>query len=181
MPTKNMITPYARLSYPALLEPKPKPNSTELVYSCSLVFPPEANLAELRAAADAAGEDKFGAERWRQLKAAGKVRLPFREDGDDKGYPEGTVFVNCSARTKPGLVDQRLQSIHTEDVLYPGCWVRASVNFFGYDSNGNKGVGVGLNNVQKVKDDTRFDGRRAADQEFSAIEDAELADAHSLM
>lgn len=177
--TRNLITPYARLSYPALLEPKTKPNSTELAYSCSLVFPKGTDLSKLYAAAHAAGIAKFGEAKYQQLIKLGKIRTPFRTDGDEKGYPEGSVYLNASSKTRPQIVDQRLQPVVTDDEqgIYAGCWVRASINFYGYDTQGNKGVGVGLNNVQKVRDDARFDGRRAAAQEFSAIDDAEMADA----
>lgn len=181
--TRNLITPYARLSYPALLEPKTKPNSTELAYSCSLVFPKGTDLSKLYAAAHAAGIAKFGEGKYQQLLKLGKIRLPFRDDGEEKGYPEGSIYLNASSKTKPQIVDQRLQMIVTDDEqgIYPGCWVRASINFYGYDTQGNRGVGVGLNNVQKVRDDARFDGRRAAAQEFSAIDDEAMADAQSLL
>ena len=46
--------------------------------------------------------------------------------------------------------------------VYSGCWGRASINFFPFNTNGNKGVGVGLNNIQKLKDDDRLGAARAS-------------------
>jgi hypothetical protein len=59
------------------------------------------------------------------------------------------------------------------DVFYPGALVRASVSFYTYDNSGNRGVGVGLNNVQLI-DGTkpRLDNRKPADEEFTPEEGA---------
>lgn len=53
-------------------------------------------------------------------------------------------------------------SILDPDEVYSGCWGRASINFFPFNTNGNKGVGVGLNNIQKLKDDDRLGAARAS-------------------
>ena len=51
--------------------------------------------------------------------------------------------------------------------MYSGCYGRASINFYPYSVNGNKGVGVGLNNVQKLTDGERLGGSRAtAESDF---------------
>jgi hypothetical protein len=46
--------------------------------------------------------------------------------------------------------------------------VRASLRAFAYDTNGNKGVSFGLNNIQKLGEGQRLDGRKAATDEFDA-------------
>ena len=63
---------------------------------------------------------------------------------------------------KPGIVDKDLNEILDPDEVYSGCWGRASINFFPFNTNGNKGVGVGLNNIQKLKDDDRLGAARAS-------------------
>jgi len=65
--------------------------------------------------------------------------------------------------------------------MYPGAGVRASVSAFAYDSNGNKGVSFALNNMQKVSEGERLDGRAAADDEFTADLSSAPADISGLI
>ena len=71
-------------------------------------------------------------------------------------------FLNCNSNQKPGIVDKDLNEILDPDEVYSGCWGRASINFFPFNTNGNKGVGVGLNNIQKLKDDEPLGAARAS-------------------
>lgn len=71
-------------------------------------------------------------------------------------------FLNCNSTQKPGIVDKDLNEILDPDEVYSGCWGRASINFFPFNTNGNKGIGVGLNNIQKLKDDDRLGAARAS-------------------
>ena len=36
--------------------------------------------------------------------------------------------------------------------IYSGCYVRASINAYAFNIQGNSGVSFGLNNIQKVRD-----------------------------
>ena len=72
------------------------------------------------------------------------------------------LFLNANSNTKPGIVDKDLNEILDPEEVYSGCWGRASINFFAYDSNGNRGVGVGLNNIQKLRDGERLGAARAS-------------------
>ena len=62
--------------------------------------------------------------------------------------------------------------------VYSGCKVRATLSVFAYEKAGNRGVSFGLNNVQKLDDGERLDGRLKAEDDFGAIEDkpAEIDD-----
>ena len=67
-----------------------------------------------------------------------------------------------------GIIDKDRNEILDPDEVYSGSWGRASINFFPYDSNGNKGVGVGLNNIQKLKDGEHLGAARAsAEDDFA--------------
>ena len=50
--------------------------------------------------------------------------------------------------------------------FYSGCYGRASIVFFAYNTNGNKGVGCGLNNIQKLEDGQPLSGRSTAVEDF---------------
>ena len=89
-------------------------------------------------------------------KLSNKSMIPYGlKDGDiETGgtiYPDA-YFINASTAEKPGIVDIDLNPLIEPNDLYDGCHGRASITFFLYLVNGKGGIGVGLNNVQKLKD-----------------------------
>lgn len=178
----SIITPEAILSYPRLFEPEVGPSGGDPKYSCCLVFPAGSDLKELKKAAIEAAQEKWGEKAVPGIRS-GKLRMPFRDDPEDvadKGYPEGSTFMNVRTKKAPGVVsifpdpnnDGKPMPITDEDEVYAGCYVRASLRAFAYDTQGNRGVSFALNNVQKLRDGERIDGRRAAVDEFEADENA---------
>jgi len=91
------------------------------------------------------------------------------EDKTDEAY-HNCLYLNAKCKTKPGVVDAERQQIINEEEFFPGCYGYASVTFYPFDANGNKGVSAGLNNVMKTKDGERLGGRISADQDFAEIE-----------
>ena len=75
------------------------------------------------------------------------------------------MFLNAKSNSKPGIVDADLNEILDPDEVYSGCYGRASINLYPYDFNGNRGIGAGLNTIQKLKDDDRLGGGRATTEE----------------
>jgi hypothetical protein len=173
---EKLITPEAMLSYPALFEPKQTP-SGELKYSCALVFPDGTDLSALKNAALAAIEERWGARATDMLQRK-HVKWPFRNgaEKDSLGYGPGTTFINVSSKQQPGLVDHyagadgKPRPITDPAEIYPGCFVRASLRPFTYDTNGSRGVSFALGNLQKLRDGERIDGRVRPEDEFEAIE-----------
>jgi len=70
---------------------------------------------------------------------------------DDPIYLE-SYFLNASSSEKPGIVDIDLNPLIDVNDVYNGCYGRASITLFPYVINGRGGIGVGLNNIQKIKD-----------------------------
>jgi hypothetical protein len=109
-----------------------------------------------------------------------QLRWPFRDgaEREGQGYGSGTTFINVSSKQQPGVVDRyagpngKPRPITDLSELYPGCFVHATVRPFSYDTNGSKGVSFALNNLQKLRDGERIDGRLRAEDEFEAIEPA---------
>jgi hypothetical protein len=120
------------------------------------------------------------------LLKAGKIRLPFRTDGEEKGYGEGSTFINVKSKQAPGIVsryagaDGKPLAIKDPAEIYAGAKVRASLRAFAYDNNGNKGVSFALNNVQKLGEGARIDGRLKAEDEFTA-EASEASDLDDIL
>jgi len=184
--TTKVISPTAILSYPHLFEPNLPPGAAEPVYSCALVFEKGVDLGELKKAALAAASEKFG-NKTEALIRDGKLKLPFRTDVEDKGYPEGSVFMNVKNKLKPGIVgihpgpDGKPLPIEDPTLVYAGCKVRASLRPYAYEVSGNRGVAFSLNNLQKLADGDRLDGRVKAADEFEADLSAKPADLSDLL
>ena len=71
------------------------------------------------------------------------------------------------------LISRYSQSLDQTEV-YSGCYGRISVNFYGYNSNGNRGVAAGLGNIQKLKDGEALSSRTNAEDDFEAVEDEDF-------
>lgn len=112
----------------------------------------------------------FGANALELLKA-GKLKNPLRDGDLDKPGDtlyKGKLFLTASANAdrQPGVVDKSLQPVFEDSECYSGCTFRASVALFSFDTKGNKGVAVGLNNLQVIAKGPRLDGRKSAEDDF---------------
>lgn len=167
----KVVTGKVRFSYLHVFEP----DDLNGKYTVSLIIPKKdkATLAKIEKAIEAAkeaGKAKFGG------KIPPNLDLPLR-DGDidrpeDEAY-ENSFFVNAKSRTKPGLVDKALNPIMNQEELYSGCYGRASITFYAYNQNGNKGVGCGLNNLMKLEDGESLGGRQSAENDFAEFAEQE--------
>lgn len=171
----KIITPTFRASYLNIFQPMPDPQGRHK-YSVQMLFPKDStDLAPLKKGIEDAIKTKWGSLE----KAPKPLRTPLR-DGDVEKEPgsvyEGMWFLSASAteERQPGLVDQKLQAIIDPSAVYSGCWMRAQVSFYAYDKAGNRGVGVGLQNLQLVRLDDRLDGRAKAESAFGVIEEENL-------
>lgn len=169
---KKCLTPEFRVSFPAIFQPKAF-DGQEAKYQLTMLFSKKTDITALKKAAFNAAAEKWGPkkEKWP------KFKHPWLRDGDDEkgdveGY-EGCVFVSAKSKTQPGLVDHRLQPITAERDFYAGCYARAEVLAYAYDSAGNKGVGFALQNIQKLRDGDRLSGRKDAEDVFDAVDSGE--------
>ena len=83
------------------------------------------------------------------------IKTPLRdgdtERPDDPAYKD-SYFLNANSSTAPGIVDADCQPILQRSEVYSGVYGRASINFYAFNTNGNRGIAVGLNNLQKIRD-----------------------------
>ena len=168
----RVMTPRFRASYAYVWEPRQADEDSEPRYGVSMLFPKTTDISKLKRAALNAAKKKWGNKAEAMLKQ-GKLKMPFRDgdvDRDDDPNYQNMVFINANAKRKPGIVDQNVQTIIDEDEFYSGCWARATVNFFAFDVKGNRGVGVGLNNIQKLSDGDRLDSFTNAEDDFEPVE-----------
>jgi hypothetical protein len=171
----KVVTGTVRLSYANVWEPKSINGGTEK-YSVSLIIPKsdKKTIDAINAAVDAAIEEgiaKFGGKK--PNKAA--IKLPLRDgdtERDDEAYAD-SYFVNANSLTPPQIVDQSVNPIMNRSEIYSGVYARVSINFYAFNSNGNKGVACGLGNIQKVRDGQPLGNRSTAEDDFTALDDAD--------
>lgn len=129
--------------------------------------------AALRAGVSGALKAKFGAQA-KPLLDKGKLSLPWRpaEEYEQYGPPfeEGKWMILPKSKNPPGVVDERSRPILNQVDFYPGALARVSCLPWAYDTKGNKGCTLLLNNVQKAGDGERLAGSRAAaEDEFAPL------------
>ena len=94
-------------------------------------------------------------------------------DGDGlrpTGEPFGPECKGCwvftaSTSDRPGCVDENLQPLM--EPIKSGDYGRVSVNMYGFDTAGNRGVAAGLNNVQLLERGESLGGRTDAATDFA--------------
>lgn len=84
--------------------------------------------------------------------------------------------MNANSGTAPGIVDADRQPIIDTSEVYSGVYGRASINFYAFNSNGNKGIACGLNNLQKIKDEEHLGGKMSAEDDFADGDEDDFLD-----
>ena len=104
------------------------------------------------------------------MPALSAIKNPLRdgdaERPDDETYKD-SYFINANSATAPGIVDAVRQPILERSEVYSGVYGRASINFYAFNSNGNKGIACGLNNLQKISDGEPLGGKTRAEDDFA--------------
>ena len=176
-PMKVVTGPDTRWSYVNAWEPK-SINGGAPKYSVSLIIPKSdtKTVAKIRAAIEAAYHDGEGKLRGtgKSVPALSVLKTPLRdgdaERPDDPAYA-GAYFMNANSTTAPGIVDADCQRILDRSEVYSGVYGRASVNFYAFNSNGNKGIACSLNNLQKSRDGEHLGGKASAESDFATDDD----------
>lgn len=168
-PTK-VVTGVVRLSYANVWEPKSINGGTQK-YSVSLIIPKSdtKTLNAINAAINAAieeGKGKFGGK----IPNKAALKLPLRDGDidrpDDEAYGN-SYFINANSFTAPQIVDKNVNPILERSEVYSGVYARVSINFYAFNSNGNKGIACGLGNIQKLRDGEPLSGRTSAAEDFA--------------
>ena len=172
-PTKVITGKDTRWSYCNVWDAKSINGGTPK-FSVSLIIPKsdEATVRKIKAAIDAAYHDGES-----KLRGNGKVVPPLvaiknpLRDGDTKRPDDpayaNSYFVNANSATAPGVVDADCNPILTRSEVYSGVYGRASISFYAFNSNGNRGIACGLNNLQKIRDGEPLGGRASAESDFA--------------
>ena len=172
-PTKVIVP--CRFSYLHCWEPD-SVNGSEPKYSVSAIIPKSdtKTVNAIKAAIEQAKKDSVS--KWGG-KVPGNLKLPLRDGDidrpDDEAYA-GCYFFNANSRQAPQVVDSKVQPILDQSEVYSGCYGKISVTFYGYNSNGNRGIAAGLGNIQKLKDGESLGGRTSAADDFQTEDDEDF-------
>jgi len=179
-PMKVITSPDTRWSFANVWEPKSINDSTPK-YSVSLIIPKSdtKTIEKIRAAIEAAyieGEAKLKGN-GKTVPALAAIKTPLRdgdaERPDDPAY-ENACFMSANSTMAPGIVDKTCQPIQEHSEVYSGVYGRASVNFYSFNSNGNKGIACGLLNLQKIRDGEPLGGKSRPEDDFSSDSDEDF-------
>ena len=178
MAANEITTPVGKLMFPSLFTAQaPQQGNGDPRYQAVLVFDPEAQKTKafevLKEAIQATAKDFFKGQVPRNARnpliKCGETDYPQKYDG----FSDDDIMIRPWSKYQPGLVDARLNDITIESDVWAGQLWRATVVPSGYDTQGNKGVMLFLNNMQQAKADMpRMDGRKSAGQSFEALEEA---------
>lgn len=181
---EKIVTNKVRFSYVSVFEPRSL-NGGEEKYSITLLIPKSDTetynkiVNALNKTLSEAIADVF--------KGAAPANPKFPIYDGDGPRPSGEPFgeeckghwvITANSKEKPEIVDMNCNPIMSKSDFYSGCYGRASIVFFAYNTNGNKGVGCGLNNLQKLEDGQPLSGRSTAAEDFGCPATSGLAPAN---
>ena len=168
-----------RLSYTNLFAPTVRPGGKpEDAKYGTTVLVPKTN-AQAKAAIDAAVQaaiEEGVAKCWNGQRPPTPAICV--HDGDGPRPSDGQAFgaecrgcwvFTASSKQAPFVVDLAVQPILDQRQIYSGMYGNVSVNFFPYANSGKKGVGCGLNGVQKTGDGEALAGHVSAEEAFQAV------------
>lgn len=169
----QITTGKVRFSYVHLFTPQATQDGGPEKYSATLLIPKtdKNTLQKIQAAVNAAKAKYMESNSGRKLPSTLKTTL---HDGDGEKPNGGEYGPECkghyvmtvSSNRQPVIVDANKVPITDERELYSGCYGRAIINFYVYDTQGNKGISAGLNGVMKLYDGEPLGGGIVTDSDW---------------
>ncbi len=173
MTNTQVVTGKVRFSYANLFTPKAIQVDAPEKYSVTLLIPKsdKATIAKIKNAINAAKDMYLAKNAGKKLPVNLKTTL---HDGDGEKPNGGEYGAECrgcyvmtvSSKQPPVIVDANKTPITNERKLYSGCYGRAIINFYVYDTQGNKGVSAGLNGIMKLHDGDPLGGGVITDTDW---------------
>jgi hypothetical protein len=182
----KMLVKNVRMAFPAIFEPEAFGDG-DPAYGAKFIIPQEhPQLAEIRKAVAVAASEKWGEKAASVLallkddKKVAWVEGPYRnKNGDIYDGFEGMYHLSTrnggKAPVKPSVFDQQNRPLTQADgVVYSGCYVDASIEFYAQDNGYGRRINCSLRGVRKAGDGDSFGGGASASaDEFGAPADIE--------
>lgn len=173
-----------RLAFPNLFTPSTVGGEGEPRYSAMLILPPDhPQFDEIKAKMLTVATDKWkdkAKATYVQLEKTDKLAL---HDGDTKAQYDGcsgNFFISAAAQqnARPTVINaDRTPLTEKDGVVYAGCYVNVSLDFWPQDNKYGKRINAQLRGVQFLRDGDSFSaGRPASEDEFDAVAGADAAE-----
>lgn len=183
-PAGRILIKNVRIAFPNLFEPSTVAGEGEPRYGAAFILAADhPQLKEIEAKIKAIAIDKWKDKGDAVLKGLEKTDKVALHDGDTKpGYDgfSGNMFISASAKTsaRPTVINKDKTPLTDRDgVVYAGCYVNASIDFWAQDNAYGKRINAQLRGVQFAKDGDAFSAGRPADaDEFEDMSDGADAD-----
>ena len=164
----KVVTNKVRFSYANVFQPKAAVEGGTPKYSVSIIIPKsdKETVTKLQKAFEdckASNAAFFGGTIPNGLK--GGLR-DGDEEKDDPAYA-GSYFINANSVKRPEVIDLDRNLIMDPSEFYSGCYGRASITFFPYNTQGSKGIACGLNNLMKTEEGEKLGGVSSAAADFA--------------
>ena len=170
-----------RLSYVNLFQPKPPFNNPQgdPKFSVTILVPKTNQAAKALIDQEIAQAIEDGVvSRWNGVRPPQPAICV--HDGDGPRPSDGLAFgaecrgcwvftASCKADRPPFVVDEYVQPILDPTKMYSGVWANVSVTFFAYSNAGKKGIGCGLNGVQRLRDGEPLGSSVTAQDAFKPV------------
>ena len=170
--TTKLITGKVRFSYAYLTKPR-KNDRGEEKFSVTIILPKsdKATYDALKAAELEAAKKKFPGKEpgfYTALPSTIYDGNGRRKNGEAFGAECKDAWVfTCSSSDRPGCVDENLQPLM--EPIKSGDYGRVQINAYGFDTAGNRGVAMGLQNVQLLERGESLSGREDAATAFGGF------------
>ena len=169
----QITTGKVRFSYVNAFAPKLMPDGQTEKYSVTLLIPKQdtKTLQKIEAAIEAAKaaftQKNPGKKLPKKLPCTLHDGDKPKESGEDYG-PEckGHMVISVNSKNKPVVVYADKTPMTEPTELYSGCYGRAVINFFVYNTAGKIGVTAGLNGLMKLEDGEPLAGGIVTDADW---------------
>lgn len=176
---EKFLTPEFRVTFPQVFEPKDYNGKKK--YTCGMLISKKADIGAFRNAIT-----KVLQETWPDVSKRPKKLINPIKDGDTdvmedgmlrcEKYPEikGHYLISASSLQRPGVLDKDKTPMLDPQAFYSGCHALATLTCFAYGPSAKNpqskhGIGFGLQNILKTRDDEPFSGRAKAEDDFRAV------------
>jgi len=169
----QITTGKVRFSYCNLFTPRAVQEGSPAKYSVTLLIPKsdKATLSKIQNAIEAAKTVYIQRKSGKKLPSNLKDTI---HDGDGE-RPNGGEFgdeckghyvITVSSKNPPVIVYADKTLLTNPQELFSGCYGRAIISFYVYDTQGNKGVSAGLNGIMKLYDGEPLGGGVVSDDDW---------------
>lgn len=172
-----------RLTFVNLFRPgKPGDDQKEGSYGATLLFPLGTDMAVFSKVWHEKAREAFP----KSFDANGVphgLHSPFHDQAEKAvgaktyaGYTPGAIYMACSSKFKPAVVDLSQNPITDEERVYSGVWAYCGLLPYSY-SNKKTGIGFGLQTVMILADDQKLSGGGGdPTKDFAGVQITALSD-----